>query len=55
MAFPTHRLRRLRSSPGLRGLMRETRLDPQDFILPLFIRPGKGEKRPIASMPGVFK
>ena len=55
MAFPTHRLRRLRSSPALRDIVRETRVDPQDFILPLFIRPGKGEKRPISSMPGVFQ
>ena len=55
MSFPIHRLRRLRSSPALRDIVRETRLDPQDLILPLFIRPGKGEKRPIASMPGVFQ
>ncbi len=55
MAFPATRLRRLRSTPVLRELVRETRLDAGDFILPLFIRPGKGEKRPIASMPGQFQ
>jgi porphobilinogen synthase len=55
MPFPTQRLRRLRSTPGLRALIRETTLDPRDFVLPLFIRPGKGEKRPISSMPGHFQ
>ncbi len=55
MAFPTTRPRRLRSSPALRALIRETELSPKDFILPLFIRPGKGEKRPISSMPGHFQ
>ena len=55
MSFPTTRLRRLRSSPALRALIRETELSAKDFILPLFIRPGKGEKRPISSMPGHFQ
>jgi len=55
MAFPTTRLRRLRSTPALRALVRETELSPRDFVLPLFIRPGKGEKRPISSMPGHFQ
>ena len=55
MAFPTTRLRRLRQSPALRRLVRETSLSPDDFILPLFVRPGKGEKRPIKSMPGHFQ
>src|ERR1700733_11020321 len=55
MTFPTTRPRRLRSSPGLRPLVRETTLDAGDFVLPLFIRPGKGEKRPISSMPGHFQ
>jgi len=52
MAFPIHRPRRLRASEGLRALVRETHLTPSDFILPLFVRPGKGQKRPISSMPG---
>ena len=55
MAFPITRPRRLRSSPALRALIRETELSAKDFILPLFVRPGKGEKRPISSMPGHFQ
>jgi porphobilinogen synthase len=55
MAFPITRPRRLRSSPALRALIRETELSAKDFILPLFIRPGKGEKRAISSMPGHFQ
>ena len=55
MTFPTTRLRRLRSSPAIRALVRETELNPGDFVLPLFIRPGKKEKRPISSMPGHFQ
>ena len=52
MAFPIHRMRRLRASEALRGLVRETVLDPGDFILPLFICPGEGVRREIKSMPG---
>ena len=52
MAFPIHRMRRLRSSEALRNLVRETILDPGDFILPLFICPGEGVRREIDSMPG---
>ena len=52
MSFPTHRMRRLRGSESLRGLVRETRLDPTDFILPLFVCPGEGVRREISSMPG---
>ncbi|MBI3297353.1 MAG: porphobilinogen synthase [Elusimicrobia bacterium] len=55
MAFPTQRLRRLRASAGLRAMVRETELTPRDLVLPLFVRPGKGEKRPIRSMPGVYQ
>ncbi|MDE2491718.1 MAG: porphobilinogen synthase [Elusimicrobia bacterium] len=55
MAFPTTRPRRLRASPALRRLVRETELSPADFVLPLFVRPGKGESRPISSMPGHFQ
>ena len=36
-------------------MVRETHLRPSDFILPLFVRPGEGERRPIASMPGQFQ
>ncbi len=52
MPFPIHRMRRLRSSEPMRGLVRETHLEPSQFILPLFVCPGKGVRREIASMPG---
>jgi porphobilinogen synthase len=52
MAFPTQRLRRLRSSEGLRRLVRETQLAPSQFILPLFVVPGQGIRKEILSMPG---
>ncbi len=48
------RMRRLRRSEPLRALVRETVLDPGDLIYPLFICPGEGVRRPVASMPGVF-
>jgi porphobilinogen synthase len=51
MPFPTHRPRRLRASAAMRDLVRETRLDPKQFILPLFVCPGEGVKREISSMP----
>jgi porphobilinogen synthase len=51
MPFPIDRPRRLRSSEPMRRLVRETRLDPAEFILPLFICPGEGVRRPISSMP----
>ncbi len=50
--IPTLRLRRLRSNPQLRDLVRETELNPRDFILPLFVRHGQNKKMPIRSMPG---
>lgn len=53
--FPNRRLRRLRQHPGLRGLVQETRLSPQDFILPLFIKEGIATKQAIAAMPGHFQ
>jgi porphobilinogen synthase len=54
-AFPAVRLRRLRQHPVLRDLVRETSLSPRDFILPLFVRPGHGVKKEIASMPGNYQ
>src|SRR5438270_13282571 len=54
MAFPTHRMRRLRTSAGLRNLVRETRLTPANLVYPLFVCPGKGVRKEIGSMPGVF-
>src|SRR5580765_322833 len=50
----TRRLRRLRRSPSMRALVRETRLSPDMFVLPLFVCEGEGVRREVASMPGVF-
>ncbi len=55
MPFPIQRLRRLRATEALRGLVRETRLDPVRFILPLFVCPGEGIKREIGAMPGNYQ
>jgi porphobilinogen synthase len=55
MPFPTQRLRRLRSSPAIRDLVRETHLHPSQFILPLFVCPGEGVRREIGSMPGNYQ
>lgn len=49
--FPNLRPRRLRLNANVRRMVRETILSPDDFIYPLFIRYGKNEVRPIASMP----
>ena len=46
------RPRRLRRTPALRALVRETRLHPSMLVAPLFVRPGSGVREPIASMPG---
>jgi porphobilinogen synthase len=51
MPFPIQRPRRLRSGESMRRLVRETRLDPANFVLPLFIVPGEGVRKPIGSMP----
>ncbi|WP_375261473.1 porphobilinogen synthase [Palleronia sp.] len=51
--FPASRLRRMRRTPQLRALMRETQLTPSDLIWPLFVREGSGEREAVASMPGV--
>ena len=47
------RLRRLRRTPALRGLVREARLSPDQFILPMFVTEGTGVRREVSSMPGV--
>jgi len=52
---PRVRPRRLRETPALRRLVSETRLDPADLVLPVFVREGVGEPLPIASMPGVVQ
>jgi porphobilinogen synthase len=53
--FPTIRMRRLRRTPGLRRLYRETRLSADRFIAPLFVRRGSGVREEISSLPGVFR
>ena len=54
-AFPAARPRRLRQSPALRAMVRETSLAPDDFIYPLFVVHGREVKNEISSMPGVFQ
>jgi porphobilinogen synthase len=53
--FPTVRMRRLRQHPVLRNLVRETNLSPDDLVFPLFVRPGRGIRKEIPSMPGNFQ
>jgi len=52
MSFPQHRPRRLRRTPALRALIRETDLVPRNLIAPLFVKEGVDEPVPISSMPG---
>jgi porphobilinogen synthase len=51
--FPAYRPRRLRRSEALRRLVRETRVVAEQLVQPLFVVPGRGVERPVASMPGV--
>ena len=51
-SYPQYRPRRLRRSAALRAMVRETRLAPEQLILPLFVRSGTGVRQPIGSMPG---
>src|SRR6202050_4602754 len=53
--FPVARPRRLRRTPALRALVAETSLRPRDLVLPVFIKEGLSEPRPISSMPGVVQ
>jgi porphobilinogen synthase len=55
MPFPVQRLRRTRSTAALRGLARETRLSPSDFVYPIFVTVGEDLRNPVLSMPGVFQ
>ena len=55
MAFPTHRPRRLRTTPALRRLVAETTLRPRQLVLPMFVKEGAAEPVPVASMPGVVQ
>ena len=52
---PLHRPRRLRLSPSLRGSLAAIRLQRRDLIVPVFVCEGKGVRREISSMPGVFQ
>lgn len=55
MAFPEHRPRRLRRTPELRALARETRVHPGDLVDALFVVEGSGVREAISSMPGVLR
>ena len=55
MSFPSTRLRRFRKNPALRRMVRETRLSPDNLVLPLFVCPGEEVANPVGSMPGVFQ
>ena len=53
--YPTRRLRRLRHSAALREMLAEVKLSRDDFVAPLFVRPGEQVRREIASMPGQYQ
>ena len=53
--YPSVRPRRLRSRPAIRAMIRETRLHPSRFVLPVFVVEGEGIANPISSMPGNFQ
>ena len=55
MPFPQQRPRRLRQSPTIRALVRETQLSPSDLIAPMFIEPGENIRKPVSSLPGQFR
>ena len=55
MTFPVQRPRRLRRTPVLRSMVRETEVAPSDLVYPLFICPGKGVRAPIQAMPDCFR
>src|SRR3972149_6443916 len=52
---PVHRLRRLRRTPALRRIVRETALGPEPFVYPIFVRAGANVREPIEAMPGQFR
>ncbi|HHG74145.1 MAG TPA: porphobilinogen synthase, partial [Persephonella sp.] len=55
MAYPVHRLRRLRKNENIRRLVRENYISVDDLIYPLFIEEGQNIKKEIPSMPGIFR
>lgn len=54
-SYPATRLRRLRSTPGLRSMVRENTLTPADLIWPIFVMAGQDSETPVPSMPGVVR
>jgi porphobilinogen synthase len=54
MAFPTHRMRRLRRTQRFRNLVRETRVSPESLIYPIFVCPGNKIRNEVSSMPGQY-
>ncbi len=54
MPFPATRLRRLRQNRTFRRLVRETTISVDDFVLPLFVVPGRGIKKEMRSLPGNY-
>jgi porphobilinogen synthase len=54
MAFPVHRMRRLRRTQRFRNLVRETRLSPESMIYPIFVCPGDKMRTEVSSMPGQY-
>jgi porphobilinogen synthase len=55
MYYPSYRMRRLRRTPAIRRMLRETTLSVDDLIYPLFVIAGENVKNPIGSMPGCFQ
>jgi porphobilinogen synthase len=55
MSFPSTRLRRLRRTESLRGLVRETTLSPADLIQPMFVTAGSGIREAVESLPGISR
>jgi porphobilinogen synthase len=55
MSYPDSRPRRLRRTPAIRRLVAETRVAPAELVLPMFVKEGLTEPRPIASLPGVLQ
>ena len=55
MYYPSYRMRRLRRTPAIRDLVRETKLQIDDLVYPLFVIAGENIKNPISSMPGCYQ
>ncbi|MEU8328122.1 porphobilinogen synthase [Micromonospora sp. NPDC048839] len=55
MSYPEIRPRRLRRNPAIRRLVSETRVDPAELVVPMFVKEGLSEPRAIGSLPGVLQ